>query len=158
MAIARALALEPEVIVADEPVSALDVSVQAQIVRLLKSVQSELGVAYLIIAHDLPLIGHVADRVVVMYLGSVVEEGSTKTLISAPRHPYTQALLQAAPSPDPNVTRAPMVLKGEPPSPLHVPSGCPFHPRCPRAKEKCETETPLLDGSGESKVACFYPL
>ncbi len=157
LAIARALALEPEVIVADEPVSALDVSVQAQIVRLLKSVQAELGVAYLIIAHDLPLIGHVADRVVVMYLGGVVEEGPTKTLIRAPRHPYTQALLQAAPSPDPNVTRQPMVLKGEPPSPLHIPSGCPFHPRCPKAQQRCERETPKLTGSGTGQVACFYP-
>ncbi len=157
LAIARALALEPEVIVADEPVSALDVSVQAQIIRLLKSVQSELGVAYLIIAHDLPLIGHVADRVVVMYLGSVMEEGPTSTLISSPRHPYTKALLQAAPSPDPTAHREPMVLKGEPPSPLHIPSGCPFHPRCPKAQERCERETPQLNGNGRGRVACFYP-
>jgi peptide/nickel transport system ATP-binding protein len=157
LAIARALALEPEVIVADEPVSALDVSVQAQIVRLLKSVQSELGVAYLIIAHDLPLIGHVADRVVVMYLGSVVEDGPTSTLISAPRHPYTRALLQAAPSPDPTAVRDPIVLKGEPPSPLNIPSGCPFHPRCFKAQARCETDVPMLEGNEQGKVACFYP-
>ena len=157
LAIARALALEPEVIVADEPVSALDVSVQAQIIRLLKSVQSELGVAYLIIAHDLPLIGHVADRVIVMYLGSVVEEGPTESLISAPQHPYSKALLQAAPSPDPAARREPIVLKGEPPSPLHIPAGCPFHPRCFKAQDRCQRETPSLDAHGPGKVACFYP-
>jgi oligopeptide/dipeptide ABC transporter ATP-binding protein len=152
--IARALALEPRLIVADEPVSALDVSVQAQIVNLLGDLQAALGVAYLFIAHDLRVVEHVARRVAIMYLGRIVELADTAVLFAGGRHPYTRALLSAVPSTDPAQRRERIVLHGEPPSPLEPPSGCPFHPRCAHAEARCRVEPPALLGSAAHRVAC----
>jgi oligopeptide/dipeptide ABC transporter ATP-binding protein len=157
IAIARAIALEPEMVIADEPVSALDVSIQAQIVNLLRDIQERMHIAYLVIAHDLALVHQIADRIIVMYLGRVVEEGSADAIIDAPQHPYTVALLSATPTPD-SAGRPRLVLRGDPPSPIDRPSGCPFHPRCPIARERCAAETPpLTDSPTGGRVACFYP-
>ncbi|MFI2664218.1 ABC transporter ATP-binding protein [Micromonospora carbonacea] len=157
ISIARALAARPSVIVADEPVSALDVSIQAQIVSLLGEIQASENLAYLVIAHDLALVHHISDRVVVLYLGRVVEEGPTTEVVSQPQHPYTAALLSATPTPD-DPQRERIVLSGDPPSPIQRPAGCVFHTRCPIARPVCATDTPTLDPAGPNRaVACFFP-
>ena len=154
--IARALAVSPSFIVADEPVSALDVSIQAQIVNLLSDLQAELGLSYLFIAHDLHVVEHVSRRVAVMYLGRVVELASSDQLYENPRHPYTEALLSAAPEPDPSARKRRVLLEGDVPSPLDPPSGCAFHPRCPIAqKGLCDEEVPALRTlDRDHEVAC----
>ena len=156
ISIARTLALNPEFIVCDEPISALDVSIQAQIINLLKNIQKELGIAYLFIAHDLSMVKHISDRIGVMYLGHLVEEGDSKELYANPMHPYTKALLSAVPIPDPLVgkSRKRIMLEGELPSPINPPSGCPFRTRCPYANEKCANEMPKMKEINGRKVAC----
>jgi peptide/nickel transport system ATP-binding protein len=153
--IARALALHPRLIVADEPVSALDVSVQAQVLNLLLTLQKQLNLTYLFVAHDLSVVKHISDRVAVMYVGKLVETASTHQLFYEPKHPYTAALLSAVPVADPRVRSHQIPLSGEVPSPANPPSGCYFHPRCSYAVDICRTETPVLEMvSPDHYVSC----
>lgn len=161
IAIARALALSPKLIVADEPVSALDVSIQSQIINLIVDLRARLGLSMLFVSHDLSVVRHVCDRVAVMYLGRIVEIGSTERIFAAPRHPYTQALLSAIPRPPGSTApiQPRIVLQGEIPDPADPPPGCRFHRRCPRASAICaEVEPPSLAVSAGGSVACHHPL
>jgi peptide/nickel transport system ATP-binding protein/oligopeptide transport system ATP-binding protein len=153
ISIARALAVEPKLIVCDEPVSALDVSIRAQVLNLLRDLQRRLGLAYILISHDLAVVKHVADRIAVMNLGRIVETAPTQALFAAPRHPYSRALLSAVPVPRPRARRDRIILRGEIPSALDPPAGCRFHPRCPHVVERCRIEEPLLQG-GSHATAC----
>ena len=158
--IARALAVDPKLILLDEPVSALDVSIQAQVINLLDELQDDLGLSYVFVAHDLSVVRHVSDRIVVMYLGKLMEVSPAEELYSKPIHPYTSALLSAIPIPDPKQNRARerTVVSGEPPNPIRPPSGCRFHTRCPRASELCrEVEPPLTEYAGGHLAACHHP-
>lgn len=155
--IARALALNPRLVVADEPVSALDVSIQAQVLNLFKDIQKELGLTYIFIAHDLGVVRHVSDRIAVMYLGKIVELADADDLYAHPSHPYTQALLSANPRMDTNDKSERIILKGDIPNPINRPAGCAFNPRCPKVQDICRVQTPELIQLQTRKVACHFP-
>jgi peptide/nickel transport system ATP-binding protein/oligopeptide transport system ATP-binding protein len=153
--IARALSVNPKIIICDEPVSALDVSIQSQVINLLQELQDKFDLSYLFIAHDLSVVRHIADHIGVMYLGNMVERAATDELFKRPLHPYTQALLSAVPIPNPKHKKERIILKGDIPSPLNPPSGCIFHTRCPHAMDRCKTESPVIRNMGDSHfVAC----
>ena len=155
IAIARALMLRPKILVLDEPVAALDVSIRAQVLNLLADLQDEFGLAYLFVSHDLSVVEHIADRIMVIYLGHAVEIGTREAIFGAPQHPYTRALLSATPSADPAKRKQRIPLKGEPPSPIDPPKGCVFHPRCPLAFDKCRVDEPPLERKQGRDVACW---
>ncbi|WIM12754.1 dipeptide ABC transporter ATP-binding protein [Enhydrobacter sp.] len=158
IAIARALAVEPRLIVADEPVSALDVSIQAQVINLMRALQARFGLAYIFISHDLAVVKHIADRIAVMYLGKIVETASADELFRNPRHPYTRALLSAVPLPDPALVRERTLIEGDIPSAMAPPPGCRFHTRCPHARESCRRDAPVLqDDDGHATACPWWP-
>ena len=158
--IARAIALDPRLLVCDEPVSALDVSIQSQVLNLMLDLQSARGLGYVFIAHNLAVVKHISDRIAIMYLGHIVELADADTIYRSARHPYTRALISAIPEPDPTRKKQRIVLQGDVPSPIDPPSGCPFHPRCPHATDRCKVEIPRLRTSGETgqQIACHYDL
>jgi peptide/nickel transport system ATP-binding protein len=154
--IARSLCVRPELIVADEPVSALDVSIQAQVINLMQDLKDEFNLAYVFISHDLSVVKHICDRIAVMYLGKIVELAVTGDFSRRPRHPYTRALLQAVPLPDPHRRTEPLAMEGDVPNPIDPPSGCSFHPRCPHKFDRCSLETPpLVEAAADHYVACW---
>lgn len=154
--IARALVARPSILLCDEPVSALDVSVQAQVINLLKELQSELDLSLVFVAHDLGVVRHISDQVLVLYMGGMMEQASANTLIEEPQHPYTQALLSSVPVPDPSVVVTPQILQGDLPSPMNLPQGCLFQSRCPKRESQCADTRPNFQSRGDGVVACHF--